>query len=104
MAAQAAQLELGVMIPVIADRLIASMQLADEVIEVFTKKCVKIIEANEERCKELLENSTAYATMLTPKLGYEQVSKMVKASRENTTALSDIREHANYGNFVIKQK
>jgi aspartate ammonia-lyase len=82
MAAQAAQLELGVMIPVIADRLISSLKLSHEVISAFANNCVYYISANEKKCKELLENSSAYATMLTPELGYEQVSKMVKTSRQ----------------------
>lgn len=82
MAAQAAQLELGVMIPVIADRLISSLKLSREVITAFSNNCVAYVSANEKRCKELLENSSAYATMMTPQLGYEQVSEMVKTSRQ----------------------
>ena len=82
MAAQAAQLELGVMIPVIADRLISSLRLSHEVITAFTANCVRTLEVNEKRCRTHLENSSAYATMLTPELGYEQVSQMVKKSRK----------------------
>ena len=81
-AAQAAQLELGVMFPVIADRLIASFKLTHEVITAFVVNCVSRVVANEERCKENLEKSTAYATLLTPKLGYEAVSKMVKEANK----------------------
>jgi aspartate ammonia-lyase len=88
-AAQAAQLELGVMFPVIADRLIASLKLSQEVIQAFVANCVMHITANEEKCKEHLEKSTAYATMLTPKLGYEEVSKMVKASKHNGKTLQE---------------
>ncbi len=77
-AAAAAQLELGVMFPIIADRLIQSLKLTSEVIEQFVKVCINKIQANPKRCKELLEKSTAYATLLTPILGYDVVSSAVK--------------------------
>ncbi len=77
-AAHAAQLELGVMFPTIADRLLQTLKLTSEVLQQFTKTCVVSIKANKERCGELLELSTAYGVLLTPKLGYEEVSKCVK--------------------------
>lgn len=79
-AAQAAQLELGVMFPVLADRLVTSLRISQEVLQSFTTNCVQTLLVNEERCREHLEQSTAYATLLTPKLGYDAVSKMVKES------------------------
>ena len=77
-AAQASQLELGAMLPVITDRLLESLKLMDELLTVFTKKCVVGIKANPKRCKELLENSMAYATLLTPRIGYDSVALAVK--------------------------
>lgn len=77
-AAHAAQFELGVMGPILADSLMTSLELASEVIDNFMKKCVIEIKANRERCREHLEKSTAYATLLTPTLGYDAVSKAVK--------------------------
>lgn len=77
-AAHAAQLELGVMFPTIADRLLQSLKLTAEVVEQFTKNCVDKIQANKARAKELLEKSTAYATLFTPVLGYDVVSAAVK--------------------------
>lgn len=74
----AAQLELGVMLPTIADRLIQSMKLAREVIQQFSTKCVATITANPERCKELLDRSTAGITALVPEMGYDKATKMVK--------------------------
>jgi aspartate ammonia-lyase len=79
-AAHAAQLELGVMFPTIADRLLQSLKLTAEVIEQFTKNCVAKIQADRKRCKELLEKSTAYSTLFTPVLGYDAVSAAVKES------------------------
>lgn len=77
-AAEAANLELSVMFPVIAESIISSLKLATSVINAFNKKCVALLTVNEDRCKELLENSTAYATILTPILGYDLVSRVVK--------------------------
>jgi len=79
-AAEAAHMELAVMFPVIADSVISSLKLISEVMRVFADRCVKNIVANKERCLEHLEKSTAYATLLTPKLGYDVVSKVVKES------------------------
>jgi len=77
-AAHGAQLDLAVMIPTIADKLIQSIKISAQVLEQFDKRCVSSVKANPKRCRELLEKSTAYATMLTPKLGYEKMSEVVK--------------------------
>lgn len=89
-AAHAAQLELGVMFPTIVDRLLQTLKLTVEVLEQFTKHCVLKIKANKKRCRELLERSTAYATLLTPKLGYDTVSQLVKDSLKTGQNLREI--------------
>ncbi len=77
-AAEASCLELGVMLPIIADSLITSLKLTETAVRIFADKGIKNIVVNEKRCLEHLEKSTAYSTLLTPKLGYDAVSKMVK--------------------------
>ncbi len=89
-AAHAAQLELGVMFPTIADRLLQSLKLTSEVIDVFTKRCIVSIKANKKRCKELLEHSTAYAVLLTPRLGYETMSASVKEAVRSGKTLREV--------------
>ncbi len=89
-AAHAAQLELGVMFPIIADRLLQTLKLTREVLDQFIGKCVVSIKANKERCKELLENSTAYSTLLTPAIGYEAASKAVKEALKEKKSLREI--------------
>lgn len=85
-AVEAAQLELGVMFPILAQKLLESLTLTNEVLSQFGKLCLSAITANKERCRELLECSTAYATLLTPRLGYDKVSRLVKLSLgENKT-------------------
>ncbi len=88
--AHAAQMELGVMFPTIADRLLQSLQLTNEVLEQFTKKCVLTIKANRKRCKELLEASTAYATLLAPNFGYDKIGELVKRSISSGRTLRQV--------------
>lgn len=88
--AHAAQMELGVMFPLIADRLLQTLKLTSEVVEQFTKLCVTKIKANPKRCKELLEQSTAYATLLTPRLGYDIMTEAVKAAVATGKTLREI--------------
>ena len=77
-AAENANLELAVMFPVIADSLISILKMATSGVEVFAIKCIDLIKINEEKCRQHLESSTAYATLLIPKLGYDAVSGLVK--------------------------
>jgi aspartate ammonia-lyase len=76
-AAQAAQLELSVMTPLIADRLLASTTLIAEVVAQTARQCFSLIKAKPEQCEELLGRSTAYATSLAPRLGYDAVASLV---------------------------
>lgn len=89
-ATHGAQLDLAVMIPTVADKLIQSIKISAQVLEQFNKKCVATIKANAKRCEELLEKSTAYATPLTPILGYEKMSEVVKETIQTGKTLREI--------------
>ncbi|HSW97790.1 MAG TPA: aspartate ammonia-lyase [Candidatus Saccharimonadales bacterium] len=95
-AAQGAQLELGVMFPILADRLLTSLKLTAEVINNFMQKCILHIQANPEQCKEHLEKSTAYATLLTPVLGYDKTSEIVKKALAQKKTIRQITLENNY--------
>lgn len=88
--AQAAQLELGVMFPLLADRLLSSLIVSNEVITKFTFHCVSVIEVNKETCRKHLENSAAYATLLTPVLGYDAVTEVVKEAHKTGKTLREV--------------
>ena len=90
MAARAAQFELANMLPVVADVLITSLKLAREATELFTDKCIAVVEANEANCRKHLEESTAYATLLTPRLGYDTVSEIVKESLKTAKTIRQL--------------
>jgi aspartate ammonia-lyase len=78
MAVQAGQLEMNVMTPVIGFNLLFTLDTLRNAIDVFTKKCVEGISADEERCEELAEISTGIATALTPYIGYENAAMIAK--------------------------
>ena len=89
-ACEGAQLELGVMMPVITDRLVESLKLSAEMIEQFARKCVAIAQANRERIKEHLEKSTAYATLLNPIIGYDKAAECVKEAVATGKTLREV--------------
>jgi aspartate ammonia-lyase len=89
-AAQAAQLELSVMTPLIADRLLASTTLIAEVVTQAARKCFALITVNRKRCEELLKRSTAYATFFAPRLGYDVVAQLVREAVARNIAIEDL--------------
>ena len=89
-AAEGACLELAIMFPVIADSLISSLKLLSSGINMFADRCIAPLTVSEKRCKELLEKSTAFATLLTPVLGYDTVSEAVKKTNRDGTSLREI--------------
>jgi aspartate ammonia-lyase len=85
-----AQMELGVMLPVVVDKLIESLKIMTQVINQFDKLCISGLKANKERCLFHLENSAAYATLLVPHLGYDLVTQIVKKSISERKTLREI--------------
>jgi len=79
-AAEAGQLELNVMMPVIAWNAIHMSTILREAMKALRVRCVDGIEADAARCRELLERSTAVATALSPYLGYAQTAEIAKES------------------------
>ena len=88
-AAQYSILELNVMCPVIAYNILQSIKILTNSLKMFREFCINGIEANEERCLELLHKSTAIATALNPYLGYQAVSKIVKESLKNNSTIKE---------------
>jgi aspartate ammonia-lyase len=89
-AADAGQLELNVMMPVIAwNALHASTTLA-AAFDVFRTKTVEGLEANETRCRELLDRSTAPATALSPYIGYAATAELAKAAVATGRSLREL--------------
>ena len=78
MGADNAQLELNVMEPIMAYTLFESIHLLANGMDTLRTLCIDGIEANEKRCKELVENSIGIVTMLNPYIGYKQSTKVAK--------------------------
>ena len=70
------QLELNQNMPLIAFSLLESLNLLINSNEIFAKKCINGIKANEEKMNKDLHSSTAILTALLPKLGYEKLSEI----------------------------
>ena len=80
MAAEAGQLELNVMMPVIAWNTLHASTILRNAMRALTVRTVDGITADEPRARELLERSTALATALSPYLGYEKTAEIAKES------------------------
>jgi len=81
-AAGAGTLELNPFQPLIADRLLESLDLLTAACRIFRSHCVAGLEADEVRLRAQVEGSTAAATALVPRLGYEAVCALVLRARE----------------------
>ena len=89
-AAEAGQLELNVMMPVIAWNAIHMSTILRESMNALRLRCVDGIEADPARCRELLDRSTATATALSPHLGYAQTADIAKESVRTGRPIRDI--------------
>lgn len=78
LASEAGQFELNVMEPVLVFNLLQSLNIMANVFKVFTQYGLAGIEANEERCKEYVENSVGIITALNPHLGYEVSARLAR--------------------------
>ena len=93
-AVQAGQLELNVMMPVIAYNLLQAMHLLTNASQVFASKCVSGITANRDRCEALAHRSLALVTALNPHIGYLNAAKVAKESlKTGKSPLELVIEH-----------
>jgi len=80
MATEHGQLELNVMMPVIAHNVLFSMRILRSAARTLDELCVQGIEANVEQCAYWLERSAALATALAPRIGYAKAAAIAKES------------------------
>jgi aspartate ammonia-lyase len=79
-ASDAGQLELNVMMPVIAWNALHATGILRQAMRVLQARCVEGIRADAERCRELLDRSTAVATALSPYIGYAATADIAKTA------------------------
>ncbi len=88
-AAQAGQLELNVMMPVIIHNVLWSLHILKNAMVVLADRCVSGIKANAERCEELAVKSASLVTAVAPYIGYKPAAKL---AHDQVESGRDIRE------------
>jgi aspartate ammonia-lyase len=78
LSAEAGQLELNVMMPVVAHNLFFAMEILTSAVATLTGRCVTGIAADAAACAHWLERSPAIVTALAPKIGYAEAAKLAK--------------------------
>jgi fumarate hydratase class II len=105
LAAQAGQLELNVMMPVIAHNLFEAMQVAIGAIRAFTDKCVRGLTANRDKAEGWLRRNPIVVTALNPLIGYAAGAELVKEAEARGVALYDLAlEKARAGQLLHRQE
>src|SRR5579883_2623980 len=89
-ACQAGQLELNVMMPVVAWNLLQSIKIATNASRVFAERCIDGIKANADICLRYAEMSSALATALSPKIGYEKAAEIAKLAVVTKRSIREI--------------
>src|SRR3954466_7747971 len=92
-AAEAGQLELNVMMPVIAHNLVFALMILTNASRVLAERCVEGIAADSQQAAHWLERSPALVTALAPKIGYAEAAKLAKeAVAKNVTVRQLVME------------
>ncbi len=89
-AAEHGQLELNVMMPVIAFNLLLAMRILTNTATTFAEKTVRGIEAHEDMCAYWVERSAALATALMPHIGYAKAAELSKQSVKEGVLVRDM--------------
>ena len=89
-AAEAGQLQLNVMEPVIAESVLESVTWLRNVIDTLRTKCIEGITVNAEHCQKMVRNSIGIVTALNPYIGYKGSTKVAKEALETGRSVYDI--------------
>ena len=90
LAAQAGQMELNVMMPVIAFNLCFMIEILTNALRQLDELCIQGIRADRERCLDYARRSMGLATALNPFLGYEKAAEVAKQALETGRSLPEI--------------
>lgn len=89
-AAEAGQLELNVMEPVIVQSLLESIEMLKNGMDSLRYRCIDGITANAEHCRKMVENSIGLVTALNPFIGYENSTLIAKEALETGSSVYDL--------------
>ncbi len=90
MAAEAGQLQLNAMEPVIVLNILQSMRMLINGMTVLREKCIDGIEADAERCRELLDRSLVTVTALNPYIGYTAAARVAKLALASKRTIREV--------------
>jgi fumarate hydratase class II len=90
LASQAGQLELNVMMPVIAHNLFEMMQVSIGAIRAFTERCIYGLQANKEKAEAWLDKNPIVVTALNPLIGYAAGANLVKEALELDKSIREV--------------
>ncbi len=82
--------ELNLMQPLMAYNLLNSIEWLANAVQVFSERCVAGIEADEERCRAMTEQSLAMATSLAPVIGYDQAAQISKEAHRTGKTVREV--------------
>jgi fumarate hydratase class II/aspartate ammonia-lyase len=89
-AASGGQLELNVMMPVVAWDLCHALEIVANGVRAFDERCARGLEADEERCRHYAERTVSLATALAPRVGYAAAAEIVKESVRSGRSILDV--------------
>ncbi|MDM1695576.1 aspartate ammonia-lyase [Thiopseudomonas alkaliphila] len=95
MAAEAGQLQLNVMEPLIAWKTFDSIRLLKRAMDMLREHCIEGITANEQHCRELVEHSIGLVTALNPYIGYENSTRIAKIALETGRGVLELVREEN---------
>jgi fumarate hydratase class II len=85
-------LELNVMMPLIAHNLFQSIRLLATGVNNFSGRCIEGLKADRERCEEMIDKSLALATALAPKIGYDDAARIAKKAYDQRKTIRQVLE------------
>ena len=89
-AAEAGQLQLNVMEPVLSQSIIESIVFLQRAMKTLQEKCIEGITANKEVCYAMVKNSIGIVTALNPYIGYKNSTKIAKEALESGRSVYDL--------------
>lgn len=90
MAAQAGQLDLNVMTPVMTSNILESISLLKNYLPVFQYRCIEGVGADEKKLRKIAGMNPSLATILSPKIGYLKAAEVVKESMEKKKSIEEL--------------
>ncbi len=90
LAAQAGQLDLNVMTPVMTHNILESISYLVNYLPVFRSRCIQEISANQARCLSYLALNPSLATLLSPKIGYQKAAELAKEALAKKISVADL--------------